>query len=88
MYIDTVDKRTFLYTEDASFETPLKLYELENQLGPACFLRAGKSCLYNFNYIKSFKSDLDGRLILTMKNDIRLIVSRQYAAILKKQLGV
>jgi DNA-binding LytR/AlgR family response regulator len=88
LYIDTADKRTFLYTNSEVFETPLKLYELENQLGSTGFLRAGKSCLYNFTYIKSFKSDLDGRLIITMENDIRLIVSRQYTAILKKRLGV
>ena len=33
LYADTADKKTFLYTADAVYETPLRLYELEEQLG-------------------------------------------------------
>ena len=29
LYADTADKKTFLYTADAVYETPLRLYELE-----------------------------------------------------------
>ncbi|MFR8460290.1 MAG: LytTR family DNA-binding domain-containing protein [Ruthenibacterium lactatiformans] len=32
LYADTADKKTFLYTADAVYETPLRLYELEEQL--------------------------------------------------------
>jgi DNA-binding LytR/AlgR family response regulator len=88
VYVDTVDKKTFLYTVTETFETSLRLYELETKLGAADFLRAGKSCLFNFNYIKSLKADLDGRLILNMENDITLVVSRQYAAAVKSKLEV
>ena len=28
LYADTADKKTFLYTADAVYETPLRLYEL------------------------------------------------------------
>ena len=31
-YVETVDGRTFLYTEDAVYRTPLRLYELEDKL--------------------------------------------------------
>ena len=31
-YIESVEKRTFLYTQDGVFETPLRLYELEERL--------------------------------------------------------
>ncbi len=41
LYIDTVDKRTFLYTECGEYETPLRLYELEERLAPEDFFRAG-----------------------------------------------
>lgn len=37
LYIDTVDKRTFLYTENDVYETVFKLYELEEQLEDADF---------------------------------------------------
>ncbi|RGC21068.1 hypothetical protein DXA09_11970 [Absiella sp. AM54-8XD] len=38
--------------------------------------------------MQSLRPDLDGRIQVTMKNDKKLFVSRQYAPILKKRLGV
>jgi DNA-binding LytR/AlgR family response regulator len=88
LYIDTVDKKSFLYTKTDIYETPLRLYELEEQLRFTEFFRANKSCIINFAQIKSLKSDLDGRILITMSNREKLFVSRQYAAIVKKKLGV
>lgn len=88
LYIDTVDKKTFLYTEKEVYETPLKLYELEEQLAVSDFFRASKSCIINFNQIKALKPDIDGRILVTMNNGERLMVSRQYALTIKQKLGV
>lgn len=88
LYIDTVDKRTFFYTEDEVYETSLKLYELEEQLKSSDFFRAGKSIIINFNQIKSLKPDIDGRILVTMNNDEKLVVSRQYASVIKNKLEV
>ncbi len=88
LYIDTVDKKTFLYTKNDIYETDLKLYELEEQLAALDFIRANKSCIINFNQITSIKSDIDGKLLVTMSNREKLFVSRQYAQIIKKKLGV
>lgn len=87
LYIDTVDKKTFLYTATAVYETNLRLYELEGNLSAGDFFRAGKSSIINFNKIKSLKSDIDGRIIVVMENNERLVVSRQYAEFIKKKLG-
>lgn len=87
LYIDTVDKKTFLYTADCVYETPLRLYELEERLLGQDFFRVGKSCILNFNLIKALKADLDGRLIVTMANGEQVMVSRQYAVEIKKKLG-
>lgn len=35
LYIDTADKKTFLYTAGEVYETPLRLYELGNGWRPA-----------------------------------------------------
>ena len=86
VYIESIDKRTFLYTSDGVFESSFKLYELETKLSACDFMRAGKSNLFNFNHIQSIEPDLDRRLILTMTGDIKLIVSRQYAAAVKEKL--
>jgi len=87
LYIDTVDKKTFLYTKSAVYETNLRLYELEENLSANNFFRAGKSSIINFNKIKSLKSDIDGRVIVVMENNERLIVSRQYTGFIKNKLG-
>lgn len=87
LYIDTTDKKTFLYTKANVYESPLRLYELENKLSANDFFRAGKSIIINFNKIKALKSDIDGRLIVTMENNEKLIVSRQYASFIKNKLN-
>ncbi len=88
LYLDTVDKKTFLYTAQEVYETPLRLYELEERLAPAGFFRASKSAIVNFNAIRSLRPDLGGRLRLTLRNGEAVYVSRQYAAGLKKRLGL
>ena len=87
LYIDTVDKKTFLYAEADVYETSLRLYELEEQLSATDFFRAGKSSIINFNKIKSLKTDINGRIIVIMENDEKLIVSKQYAPFIKNKLG-
>ncbi len=88
LYMDTVDKKTFFYTKSEVYESALRLYELEQQLSGTEFFRANKSCIVNFAQIRALKSDLDGRILLTMSNNEKLYVSRQYAPLVKKKLGV
>ena len=87
LYIDTTDKKTFLYTKANVYESSLRLYELESRLSANDFFRAGKSSIINFNKIKALKSDIDGKFIVTMENNEKLIVSRQYASFIKNKLG-
>lgn len=88
LYIDTVDKKTFFYTKNDVYETNLKLYELEEQLEAMDFLRANKSCIINLRQIISIKPDIDGKLLVTMSNNEKLYVSRQYSPSIKTRLGV
>lgn len=88
LYIDSADKKTFLYTENEVYESDLKLYELEEQLARADFIRAGKSSIVNLRRIMSLRSEIDGRIRVTLSNGEKLVVSRQYAGILKQRLGV
>ena len=62
LYIDTVEKRTFLYTENEVYETPLRLYELEGRLESCDFFRASKSSIINFNQIQSLKPEFGGTM--------------------------
>lgn len=87
-YADTVDRKTFLYTAGDVYETPLRLYELEERLAADDFIRASKSCVLNFGKVKSLRGDFGGRLLCTLGNGEVISVSRQYAAVIKKKLGI
>lgn len=87
-YIETVDRRTFVYTEKDCYESKLKLYEMDEKLCSSSFLRISKSCIVRLKYIRSLKAELDRRLRITLENGEQLIASRQYADELKKRLGV
>lgn len=86
LYIDTADKKTFLYTERAVYESALRLYEPEDALRELDFLRAGRSAIVNFRRIRSIRPELGGRLLVTMDNGEQVYVSRQYAGELKDKL--
>ena len=88
IYIDTVDKKIFIYTSDDVYETQLRLYELEKQLPGPNFFRANKSCIVGIRHIRSIRVDIDGRLLLTMDTGDKLWCSRQYAAEFRKKIGM
>ena len=87
-YIESVDRKTFVYTDSECYETKMKLYEMEERLCGSGFLRISKSCLVRLRFIRSITAELDRRLRLTLENGEQMIVSRQYADELKRRLGV
>lgn len=88
LYADTADKHTFLYSSSGVYETSLRLYELEDRLAGSDFFRASKSMVVNFNQIKALRPEFGGRMILTMRNGERCVVSRQYVPVIKEKLGL
>ncbi|MDR1539868.1 MAG: LytTR family transcriptional regulator [Clostridiales bacterium] len=87
-YIETVDRKTFIYSAKKVFESDLRLYELEERLSAMDFFRAGKSCIINFTKIKALRPDFGGRLSVTLENGERQTVSRQYVPSVKRKLGI
>ena len=79
LYIESVDRKCFIYTVNKVYESFNKLYELEQQLEQYLFVRINKSCVVNLKNIDSIKTYIDRRLSMTMSNGEQLIVSRQYA---------
>ncbi len=88
LYIESVDRKCFIYTVNKVYESFNKLYELEQQLEQYLFVRINKSCVVNLKNIDSIKTYLDRRLLITMSNGEQLIVSRQYSGDIKTLLGV
>ena len=88
LYFESVEKRCFIYTAADVYETGLRLYEIEERLNDEGFFRNAKSQILNIAKIKSLCPDFGGRLEVSMENGEKLIVSRQYAKLLKERLGL
>ena len=88
IYVEAVERKTFVYTKKEVYESKLKLYEMEEKLMQYGFFRVSKSCLVQLQYIKSLKNDVDRKIRLTLQSGEQLMVSRQYADEMKKRLGV
>lgn len=88
IYIEAVDRSTFVYTAKKVYESDFRLYELDQQLSDSGFFRISKSCLVRLKRIKSLKTDIDRKIRITMDNGEQLIASRLYADELRKKLGV
>ena len=88
IYIEAMERKTFVYTQDDFYESKLKLYEMEERLVECGFFRVSKSCLVHLRYIKSLKNDIDRKLRLTLESGEQIMVSRQYADEIKRRLGL
>ena len=87
-YFEAVDNKVFVYLEKDVYECKLKLYELEQRFAEMDFFRATKSTIVNLSRVKSLSPAFNGRFALLMKNEEKLIVSRQYVPGLKAKLGL
>ncbi len=88
IYVESIDRKTFVYTKQEIYESKLKLYEMEEKLMECGFFRVSKSCLVQLKNIKSLKNDVDRKNRLTLQSGEQIMVSRQYAEEMKKRLGV
>ena len=88
IYIESVDRKCFIYTSKEIYESDFRLYELEQQLEEYGFFRVSKSFLIHLQSIQSLKADINRKIRVTMSNGEQIIASRQYADGLKKRLGV
>lgn len=87
-YFEAVDNKVFSYTAKEICEVHKKLYEIEQEFEHTDFLRISKSVIVNVAKIAYVKPIFNGRFEAKLKNDEKVIVSRQYVLDLKKKLGI
>ncbi|MGL4343585.1 MAG: LytTR family DNA-binding domain-containing protein [Cellulosilyticaceae bacterium] len=87
-YFESVDKKNFIYTENKVYETPLKLYEIEEMFIGGDFFRASKASIINLSKIQSLIYAFNGKIEVTLENNEKLLVSRKYVDYLKIKLGL
>ncbi|WP_297630762.1 LytTR family DNA-binding domain-containing protein [uncultured Clostridium sp.] len=87
-YLESVDKKTFLYTEDKVYEIKERLYMIVEMLKNKGFIRISKSMIVNLMYVRGIKPKINKRLILNLENKEKLIVSRSFVDEFKRELGM
>lgn len=85
-YIESVDNKTFAYTQSEVYELRQKLYEVEDLLRQKHFLRTSKSTLLNLMKISAIKPALNGRFTAVLFSGEETVISRKYVPGLKKAL--
>ena len=85
-YIESVDGKTFLYTNDKVYEASYRIYELEEMLKQKHFLRISKPMLVNLMKIESIKPAMSGRFTAVLSSGEKVIISRSYVKSLKEAL--
>ena len=88
LYVEAVDRKTFVYTSSDTYESELKLYELEQELVQRDFLRISKQSIVNLRKIKSLKTDVNRKIRITLANGEQIVVSRMYSDELRRKLGL
>ena len=85
-YIESVDRKTFIYTKDQVFRSNKKLYELLQELKEFGFVQINKSCIMNMEVLGSVKTIFNSRLKATLINGEKVIITRTYIPEVKKWL--
>lgn len=89
MYISrTASTIYYGYTADRVYEIHKKLYEIEKEFSDTDFLRISKSIIVNVSKITYIRPMLNGRFEAKLRNDEKIIISRQYVSALKEKLDI
>lgn len=86
-YVESVDKRTFVYLKERILKCPLRLYEIEVKYKGFSFFRATKSIIVNMKYIRKVVPMLNRNLMVTLENKEKLIISRRNVKEFKRLIG-
>lgn len=87
-FIESVDKKTFIYTRDKVLSTEKRLYELEALLDGRNFFRCSKSVIINLSKVVKLKPEITRNILATLENGEVVVISRRYGAELKSILGI
>ncbi len=80
--------KVFAETNYGEYLLRLRLYEAEDRLNPAQFVRISNSEIINLKKVKNFDLSFVGTISVEMANGTTTYVSRRYVAKIKKLLGL
>ena len=79
-------QKVYCLGQKEKYSLPCKLYELENQLETAGFVRISRAELINMRYLKALDLSFTGTIKLTMSNGYQTYTSRRNVTKIKEML--
>lgn len=67
-YIESVDRKTFIYTKEKVYCSKNKLYMFLEELPKNDFVQISKACILNINMLKSVKALINSKMEATLLN--------------------
>ena len=86
LYVESVEGKTFAYTEREVYRMNYTLQQLEVLLQKEYFFRCSKSMIMNINKVVGLRSLSSNRIDATMENGEHIMISRTYASDFRKRL--
>ena len=77
-YLESVDKKGFVYTKDEVYRAEQRLVELEKKLTGTGFVRVSRSAIINVDKLKGIKNLPNSKLEAILINEERICVNRNY----------
>lgn len=85
-YIESIDKKTFVYLADAVYQTDWRLYQLLADLQSNGFVQINRACLLNISVLEKIRPLFNSRMEATLLNGEKVIVNRSYLDNVKSAL--
>lgn len=86
--IAAANQKVYAITEDGEYTLRLRLYELEQRLPGADFIRISNSEIINVKKVKHFDLSFAGTICVQFQNGSASYVSRRYVSKIKQALGI
>ena len=86
LYIESVDDKTFAYTEAEVVRVDSTLQGISEALDDVRFFRCSKSMIINVDKVRVLKSLSSNRIDATLENGEHILISRTYASDFRKLL--
>lgn len=87
LYIESVDKKTFIYDESMVYRCRESLGKLEERLKNTFFIRISKNCIVNISYVFCVQTIGHHKLEIVLFNGEHIAVGRAYIGMLKASLA-
>lgn len=87
-YMESIGHDVFVYTDDKSFKTRVRIYQLEKMLPADRFIRISNSVIIKKNSIRHIKPALSSKFYLTLTNGSVVDVTRTYYYKFKEFYGI